>query len=136
MISIAMPRAIGLERVSSAIGGLLPGTVLSLIYLPMRYGGWGGSAGEPCPNRYLTEYEKMKIKLFVRAAVLALAFVAPGVNADQDNREKVKLPEMMKTHMLGNMRDHLSALYEIQVALAKGELDKAGDIAEQRIGMS
>jgi len=43
---------------------------------------------------------------------------------------------MMKTHMLGNMRDHLLALHDIQVALAKGQLDKAGDIAETRIGMS
>lgn len=43
---------------------------------------------------------------------------------------------MMKAHMLGNMRDHLQAVSEIQAALAKGQLDKAGDIAEARIGMS
>ena len=42
----------------------------------------------------------------------------------------------MVTHMLGNMRDHLQALNEIQAALAKAEFDKAADIAEQRIGMS
>jgi hypothetical protein len=42
----------------------------------------------------------------------------------------------MKTHMLGNMRDHLQALYEIQATLAAGQLDKAADIAESRIGMS
>lgn len=57
-------------------------------------------------------------------------------SADKDSRETVALPAMMKNHMLGNMRDHLLVLHEIQVALARGELDKAGDIAEIRIGMS
>jgi hypothetical protein len=57
-------------------------------------------------------------------------------NADQDARQKIKLPGMMKEHMLGNMRDHMLAIHEIQSALAKNELDKAADIAEQRIGMS
>ena len=76
----------------------------------------------------------MLISIAIAAAML---FTVPVFAADdQDSREKVKLPDMMKQHMLGNMRDHLLALHEIQVALAKGELDKAGDIAEQRIGMS
>jgi hypothetical protein len=56
--------------------------------------------------------------------------------AEHVTRIKVDLPGMMKSHLLGNMRDHLQALYEIQTALAKGELDKAGEIAESRIGMS
>ena len=43
---------------------------------------------------------------------------------------------MMQQHMLGNMRDHLLAIHEIQAALAQNELGKAADIAEQRIGMS
>jgi hypothetical protein len=34
------------------------------------------------------------------------------------------------------MRDHLQAINEIQAALARGEFDKAADIAEARIGMS
>ena len=55
---------------------------------------------------------------------------------DQDVRQKIKLPAMMKEHMLGNMRDHMLAIHEIQSALAKNEVDKAADIAEQRIGMS
>ena len=71
-------------------------------------------------------------------SLLASTFfiMAQSDAADQDTRTKVDFPAMMKTHMLGNMRDHLLALHEIQVALAKGELDKAGDIAETRIGMS
>jgi len=43
---------------------------------------------------------------------------------------------MMQQHMLSNMRDHLTALNEILVNMGKGELDKAADIAEQRLGMS
>jgi hypothetical protein len=63
-------------------------------------------------------------------------FAAQSAAADQDTRTKVDMPDMMKTHMLGDMRDHLQALNEIQAALAKGEFDKAADIAEARIGMS
>ncbi|HEY6095397.1 MAG TPA: hypothetical protein VIU93_10645 [Gallionellaceae bacterium] len=66
----------------------------------------------------------------------ALLAIAPTQAADESGRTKVELPAMMKEHMLSNMRDHLSALQEIQAALAKGELGKAGDIAESRIGMS
>lgn len=53
-----------------------------------------------------------------------------------DARQKIDMPEMMREHMLGNMRDHLRALQEIQAALAKNEFGGAADIAEQRIGMS
>lgn len=42
----------------------------------------------------------------------------------------------MRVHMLGNMRDHLQALSEIQAALAAKQLDRAADIAETRIGMT
>ena len=62
--------------------------------------------------------------------------IAQPAFAEKDTRQLVKMPEMMKSHMMGNMRDHLMSLQEIQIALAKGELDKASDIAEQRIGMS
>ena len=34
------------------------------------------------------------------------------------------------------MRDHLTALHEIQAALATGEFDRAAQIAEQRLGMT
>ena len=77
---------------------------------------------------------KNTLQIFILASHFML--VTQSGAADQDTRVKVDLPDMMKTHMLGNMRDHLQALYEIQAALAKGELDKAGEIAETRIGMS
>jgi hypothetical protein len=78
----------------------------------------------------------MEKKRMMAAAVSLLIALPVFAAGDLDGRQKVELPEMMKQHMLGNMRDHLAALHEIQVALAKGELDKAGDIAEARIGMS
>ena len=48
----------------------------------------------------------------------------------------VRFPDMMRTHILANMRDHLLALAEIQEQLARGSYDKASEIAEQRLGMS
>jgi hypothetical protein len=56
--------------------------------------------------------------------------------AAADPRTMVQFPEMLRTHTLANMRDHLLALAEIQDQLARGAYDKASDIAEQRLGMS
>ena len=53
-----------------------------------------------------------------------------------DSRVLVKFPEMMQTHMLGNMRDHLKAINEILINLSNNSLDKAASIAENRLGMS
>lgn len=54
----------------------------------------------------------------------------------KDGRQAVRFPKALREHTLANMRDHLLALQEIQGALAKQEYDRAGDIAEQRLGMS
>lgn len=78
----------------------------------------------------------MKKILPVCVLAFSLALITQSCAAEQDTRTRVDLPAMMKTHMLRSMRDHLLALHEIQAALAKGQLDKAGDIAETRIGMS
>ena len=43
---------------------------------------------------------------------------------------------MMQEHMLANMRDHLRALDEILGHLADGDVDAAGTVAENRLGMS
>ena len=56
--------------------------------------------------------------------------------ASSDKRVHVELPEMMQQHMLANMRDHLNAINEILVYLGNGELDKAAETAEYRLGMS
>jgi hypothetical protein len=71
-------------------------------------------------------------KLIVLLPLLPLAVTA----ADNDTRRLVELPPMLRQHMLGNMRDHLLAITEIQQALSSGAVDQAADIAERRIGMS
>ncbi|HEC18125.1 MAG TPA: hypothetical protein ENI97_02145 [Gammaproteobacteria bacterium] len=67
--------------------------------------------------------------------VVLLLFVA-NAWAEEDERKMVKLPEMMQSHMLANMRNHLETINLVLLQLANGELDKAADTAEQRLGMS
>lgn len=71
---------------------------------------------------------------------LVIAVLAAGLPAQSatsnDSRTLVELPEMMQAHMLSNMRDHLVAINEILVYLGSGELDKAAETAEYRLGMS
>ena len=57
-------------------------------------------------------------------------------NKASDGRQLVKFPEQMKEHTLANMRDHLLALQEIQMALANSDYDRAADVAEARLGMT
>jgi hypothetical protein len=66
--------------------------------------------------------------------LLLIALVTLPVQADE--RIKVDFPPMMRDHMLGNMRDHLSALQEITASLSSGQYDQAADVAESRLGMS
>ena len=69
--------------------------------------------------------------------ILVIASSLPGASASSnDQRLLVELPEMMQQHMLSNMRDHLAAINEILVHLGNGELEKASEIAEYRLGMS
>ena len=42
----------------------------------------------------------------------------------------------MRVHTIANMRDHLLALQEIDVALSKNDFDEAAKVAEARLGMS
>jgi hypothetical protein len=79
---------------------------------------------------------------FVRKTrfILPVLLVAPGVvrspAAAEDMRKLVEFPEMMQTHMLANMRDHLAAINEVLEQMAKGRMDAAAEVAESRIGMS
>lgn len=59
-----------------------------------------------------------------------------GESPMADTRTLVHFPPQLRVHTLANMRDHLLSLQEIQAALADGRFDQAGDIAEQRLGMS
>ncbi|MBQ0756936.1 MAG: hypothetical protein KBT66_03305 [Amphritea sp.] len=71
----------------------------------------------------------------VLAGTLLLA-VTSLTQAAEESRELVQLPEMMQQHMMSNMRDHLVAINEIMLSIASDDLDRAADIAENRLGMS
>ena len=77
--------------------------------------------------------KKSTIAPLVFAGLLAFPL---ALAAEDDTRVAVDMPAMMRTHMMANMRDHLTALQEIQSSLAAGEYDAAADIAEKRLGMS
>lgn len=77
----------------------------------------------------------MKILIQMAVAIL-LATTNSIAVADNDTRLLVQMPEMMQQHMMANMRDHLVAINEILINLGNNEIDKAADIAEQRLGMS
>jgi hypothetical protein len=74
--------------------------------------------------------------MFPLAVLMLLVSPAPATAADDDTRQLVQFPEMMQQHMLSNMRDHLQAINEILQSMGKGELDKAAETAEHRLGMS
>ncbi|CCD96540.1 conserved exported hypothetical protein [Bradyrhizobium sp. ORS 375] len=90
----------------------------------------------------------MRLRLAATAlALLAAAGVASAQHhghhdhgghgaATTDLRERVDFPPGLTEHTLANMRDHLLALQQINDALAAGEMDQAGRIAEQRLGMT
>jgi hypothetical protein len=61
---------------------------------------------------------------------------AAAASAQGDPRQLVAFPEPMRLHTIASMRDHLLALQEINIALAKNEFDVAARTAEQRLGMS
>lgn len=72
----------------------------------------------------------------IQAALVGMMAASSQVATAADDRQLVELPAMMQEHMLGNMRDHLTALNEMLAALAAGDIKTAGTIAESRLGMS
>jgi cytochrome c556 len=76
-------------------------------------------------------------KLLLTPCLLAGFMAVPfALAAEEDQRVVVDMPDMMRTHMLTNMRDHLLSIQEIQQVLAAGHYDAAADVAEKRLGMS
>jgi len=67
---------------------------------------------------------------------LIILCITSTASTEEDTRQLVQLPTMMQQHMLTNMRDHLLSLNEILKEMARGNLDRAADIAESRLGMS
>lgn len=69
-------------------------------------------------------------------AVILMGLTSSTSIADNDTRQLVQFPEVMQQHMMANMRDHLLSINQILLHMGKGEMDKAAEIAEQRLGMS
>ncbi len=78
----------------------------------------------------------MVVKRAQFAIFLELFSMSTALSADEDSRLLVEMPEMMQKHMMANMRDHLKTINEILLNLSNNQMDKAANIAEQRIGMS
>lgn len=69
-------------------------------------------------------------------AVVLLAALTTTLQASEDPRVRVEMPEPMQAHLLANMRDHLRAIEAITRLLALGKFEEAADTAEVRLGMS
>ena len=75
-------------------------------------------------------------KTICQTVLLVSSLLAPMTYAADDSRQLVEFPDMMKNHMLANMRDHLVSLTEIQQFIAAAEYEKASEVAEKRLGLS
>ncbi len=75
-------------------------------------------------------------KLTSTLAALLCLFASATSSAAEDSRQLVELPSMMQQHMMGNMRDHLTAINEILHHMAADRLEQAAQVAESRLGMS
>lgn len=80
----------------------------------------------------------MKIKniILIITSAMSFVFLSTSSFANEDKRVLVEMPKVMQEHQLTNMRDHLMAINEILENMGSGNLDKAADIAEARLGMS
>lgn len=78
----------------------------------------------------------MTKKLILSLVFFTLTGGDPVIANNNEARQLVEFPAMMQQHLLGNMRDHLVAITEIQQALSSGNFDRAAEIAEKRMGMS
>ena len=80
------------------------------------------------------------MKTFTAILFKTLLIISPLItlsgHAADDSRKLVEFPNMMKNHMLTNMRDHLASLTEIQQYMASGEYEKASEVAEKHLGLS
>jgi len=72
----------------------------------------------------------------IKTIASVIVLFSTTIIAAEDTRQLVQLPEMMQQHLMSNMRDHLVAINEILIHMANGELEKAAEVAESRLGMS
>ena len=89
----------------------------------------------------------MKRAIFVLFALAALSGSVAAQDRDpmsqpmhagavgDDGRQLVNFPPQMRRHFLTNMRNHLDALSTILAALGERDYEKAGRIADARLGL-
>jgi cytochrome c556 len=54
--------------------------------------------------------------------------------AHDDKRTPLKIPPMMKNHVMGNMRDHLAAVNESVKLIGSGNFEAASRVIHDRLG--
>ncbi len=72
----------------------------------------------------------------LRGFSIILLLTAAFPTVAEDNRQRVDMPEFMRSHMLENMRDHLLALETITRQLSNQQYEEAAEVAENRLGMT
>jgi len=77
----------------------------------------------------------MRLRLHLITILSGISGLLNVAQASTD-RQTVQLPEMMREHLLSNMRDHLLALEEITRYLAGEQYSEAAEVAENRLGLS
>jgi cytochrome c556 len=75
-------------------------------------------------------------KISTTGFFMALVMLFSSGSVIADSRIKVDLPDMMREHMMSNMRGHLQALEIITRNLAEHNYEQAADEAEKSLGMS
>lgn len=95
------------------------------------------AAGLGLPSAYAQQHDDSHLQHMHPPGNAAEPSPMKGTQAHlKDTRQAVHFPKTLREHTLTNMRDHLLAFQQIQEALAKQDYDLAGDIAEQRLGMT
>jgi hypothetical protein len=84
----------------------------------------------------------MREALIVAAAMVGLSACSQPTASPQrpavadDGRTIVEMPPKMVSQFQFSMRDYLQTISDIQGNMAKGQFEQAGDLAEQKLGMS
>ncbi len=78
----------------------------------------------------------MKTSLPLLLAGLIALTAIPALSMEEDLRERVKLPEPMQHHLLGNMRKHLEVINSLIEMLGSEDFEEAAALAESELGMS
>lgn len=71
----------------------------------------------------------------ITAAVVLAALTTGSLAAGDHTRQVVRMPEPMVRHLLDTVGSPLAALTEIQQAPGRGDMQRAPDRAEKRLGL-